>query len=64
MSENNGWIKCSDRLPPLIEDRTKPVLVYCDNCGQYDIGVWDEYDGWDVYCATHWQPLPQPPEDE
>ena len=59
--DNNGWIKCSDRLPPLIGDRSKPVLVWCDNCGQYDIGVWDEYDGWDVYCVTHWQPLPLRP---
>lgn len=60
-AESHGWIKCSDRLPPLIGDRSKPVLVWCDNCGQYDIGVWDEYDGWDVYCATHWRPFPPPP---
>ena len=59
--KDDDWIKCSDRLPPLIGDRSKPVLVWCDNCGQYDIGVWDECDGWDVYCVTHWQPLPLPP---
>lgn len=59
--DNNRWIKCSDRLPPLIGDRSKPVLVWCDSCGQCDIGVWDEYDGWDIYCVTHWQTLPLPP---
>lgn len=36
--DNNGWIKCSDKLPPLIGDRSKPVLVWCDNCGNMILG--------------------------
>ena len=67
MSENNGWIKCSERLP----DEHDSVIVFTP---PYDVRVaWLRYDykskkGYyftDIDIpydfVTHWQPFPPPP---
>lgn len=72
------WIKCSDRLPPVNEDgESCSVLLYgmdiLSDFGSHQfIGYLMEGkfycdDGnspHQCYYVSHWQPLPQPPEDE
>ena len=77
MSENNGWIKCSERLPETFTGfdllvRSSPVLVY----GKYTSGEKNKIFGAQIFgnkwysadgeCGeiTHWQPFPQPPEEQ
>lgn len=60
----NTWIKCSERMPPFVGEQSKPVLVWGDGYDEPEIGIFHEYDGWDAWGVTHWQPLPPPPEDE
>lgn len=56
----SGWIKCSDGIP-LAHIR---VLV-ADEVGNVFISVWDDYEGWNsISKITHWQALPEPPEEE
>ena len=98
MSENNGWIKCSERLPDPKDmddglDLKDLVLIFfreydCDShirgdewrvgigwyvkeyqpINEYENGYvcyWENYDI-DIGTAmivSHWQPLPQPPEE-
>ena len=57
MSENNGWIKCSERLPKpntrvLICNRDKEIrgALYQELLGFGYIPLYGE--------VTHWQPLP------
>lgn len=62
MSENNGWIKCSKRLP---KPNTK-VLV-CNRFGKIIVALYQDLIGFGhipLYGEiTHWQPLPEPPID-
>ncbi len=76
MSENNGWIKCSDRLPKIFDhkglERSDVVICF----GKEEINdkktyffayrvPGDRFYGFNGVCeqVTHWQPLPNPPID-
>jgi hypothetical protein len=73
--QGNGWIKCSDRLPPVNEDgESCSVLLYgmdiLSDFGSHQfIGYLMEgkfycdagYSPHQCYHVTHWQPLPPPP---
>lgn len=75
--QNFEWIKCSDKLPPLIENEecSKDVLVI-DGCFMGVACLIDvnfccgapEYEWWNghgrCYDVTHWMPLPEPPKAE
>lgn len=76
MTKNNGWIKCSERLPETFRGfdlliRSVPVLVY----GKYTkdeenkiFGAclfgnkWHSADG-ECGEISHWRPFPKPPID-
>ena len=61
--QNNGWIKCSERLPK----PNKRVLV-CNQDNEIRCALYQELIGFGYIPlygeVTYWQPLPQPPEDE
>ncbi|KYK74144.1 DUF551 domain-containing protein [Aggregatibacter actinomycetemcomitans] len=59
----SDWIKCSDKMPPLIGEQSNPVLVWGDGYDYPEVGILYEYDGWDAWGVTHWQSLPPPPEE-
>ncbi len=64
-----NWIKCSERMP----DEGRPVLtvaagqVVQRTIYQFWEGAWidwyEQYDEVKVDAFTHWQPLPEPPND-
>ena len=60
MSENNGWIKCSERLPKI----NTRVLI-CTREKEVGVALYQEVTGFGYIPlygeVTHWQPLPQPP---
>lgn len=66
-TEQDGWIKCSERMPEV--DEHKPIAIYTGNCiGQgmfvacYDEdGFYDYWDGVEISGISHWMPLPPPP---
>jgi len=69
------WISAEERMP---EDGgigySNTVLLYSPHDGvlvgyldtqTYAEPTWREYDGWAIsWPVTHWQPLPDPPEDD
>lgn len=73
--QNNGWIKCSDRLPPVNEDgESCSVLLYgmdiLSDFGSHQfIGYLmdgkfycdDGHSPHQCYYVSHWQSLPPPP---
>lgn len=73
--QNNGWIKCSDRLPPVNEDgESCSVLLYgmdiLSDFGSHQfIGYLmdskfycdDGHSPHQCYYVSHWRPLPPPP---
>ena len=69
------WISVNDRLPKCIRGSSDSVLVHRDN-GECEVAylVYDDDDGFYWYTqdgrtafefeqVTHWQSLPQPPQD-
>lgn len=61
MSENNGWIKCTESLP---EPGIK-CLVFDAETQCVSMNILMKDDKWYVgYNIKHWMPLPKPPNDE
>ena len=67
-----SWISVDERLPDISSD----VLIYCngthiaflswefDHDSETEFYVWQIHDGhFDLDQVTHWQPLPEPPEN-
>lgn len=62
MSENNGWIKCSERLP-----KSNTRVLICSRDKEVGVALYQELIGFGYIPlygeVTHWKPLPQPPEE-
>lgn len=64
---NNGWIKCSDRMP----DDGQEVIVMDVNRNRVQSGIVYAYgrfvdfneEYYEVHNPSHWMPLPGPPEE-
>ena len=69
----DGWISVEDRLPP----KRVPVLVDTQDFPYYQVAIYMPDDKWEWHIpimfetekcifelVTHWQPLPEPPENE
>lgn len=72
MSENNGWIKCSERLPEIFDHNglERSDIVICFGIEEKDDKKTyffayrvhgNRFYGFNGECehVTHWQPLPQ-----
>ncbi|WP_118867485.1 DUF551 domain-containing protein [Haemophilus haemolyticus] len=57
------WIKCNDRMPPMVDETSILVLVWGDGFDTPEIDSFDPNEGWSYWGVTHWQQLPQPPEE-
>ena len=65
--KRNRWIPCSERLPKVCDGTS--YLAYIPRFGAVDIADYHpDVDEWTVIglpiTVTHWQPLPEPPEEE
>ena len=58
--QNNGWIKCSERLP-----KPNTRVLVCNQDNEIRRALYQELIGFGYIPfygeVTHWQPLPQPP---
>lgn len=66
MQVQDGWIKCSDRMPG---EHGDTVLVWCKSCVQRGYytgdGFWIIEGRWvKTQSITHWMPLPAAPQPE
>lgn len=68
-TEQDGWIKCSERLPEcrgefsvyeVLNNRVQHDYWVPDDCAALGIGFWNHY-GTNV---THWMPLPAAPKPD
>lgn len=63
MSGNNGWIKCSERLP-----KPNTRVLICSREKEVGVALYQELIGFGYIPlygeVTHWKPLPQPPEEQ
>ncbi|HFP3716051.1 TPA: DUF551 domain-containing protein [Escherichia coli] len=65
----DGWISCSERMPPVGVD----VQLFVSSTGEQFTGFnldntgdfqYAQYFGAPIVCeATHWMPLPEPPQE-
>ena len=60
MPDRNGWIKCSERMPKREDTQREWILVAYNNGFIRATTRQALYSALD---ATHWQPLPNPPEE-
>lgn len=66
---DNTWIPCSERLP---EDVSRCLVCRYDYVTKtrfidilwFESGIWWDGSHGGDYAVTHWQPLPEPPEEE
>ena len=76
MSENKGWIKCSDELPATFDhqgyERSDVVMCFGIDQPDYDetyvlayMIPGNRFYGFNGECTqiTHWRPLPAPPDE-
>ena len=59
----SNWIRCDERMP----DVGQVLVWHPDECamsiGSWDGAHWYDIEGTHMTGITHWQPLPEPPND-
>ena len=61
LDQSDGWIPVSERLP---EDKTACLTCFKGNLVDFEMYLDGEFENGDDPNRTHWQPLPQPPQDQ